>query len=258
MKAIAAETKANLLREQFIPDHVFIYVANGSLRIFDSHQHYTFKRGEAFIALKNKLAKYELLGDPSAFEPILFCFDEAFIKDFQKKYKVVKSDYKTQDGLVRIRKSELLTSFIASIKPYYKGVMTLDDDFEDLKYQELLLVLLKNQPELSGLLFDFAPAEKINLEAFMNRNYAFNVSLAQFASLTGRSLSGFKRDFSRIFAQSPSRWLTQKRLDEAHFLIRNQHKKPSEFYLELGFESLSHFSFAFKKQFGYAPTDAAM
>ena len=34
-----------------------------------------------------------------------------------------------------------------------------------------------------------------------------------------------------------------------------KNKKPSEIYLELGFEALPHFSFAFKKRFGYAPTE---
>jgi AraC-like DNA-binding protein len=44
-------------------------------------------------------------------------------------------------------------------------------------------------------------------------------------------------------------------MQEAHFLIEKKNKKPSEIYLELGFEALPHFSFAFKKRFGYAPTE---
>ena len=97
--------------------------------------------------------------------------------------------------------------------------------------------------------------EKIDLEAYMNRNYKFNVSLERFAYLTGRSLSSFKRDFKQIFRESPSRWLTKRRLQEAHFLILKKARKPVDFYLDLGFEDLSHFSFAFKKEFGYSPSE---
>ncbi|WP_456151986.1 helix-turn-helix domain-containing protein [Arcicella aquatica] len=43
--------------------------------------------------------------------------------------------------------------------------------------------------------------------------------------------------------------------EEAYFLIEKKNKKPSDIYLELGFEDLSHFSFAFKKLFGKAPTE---
>jgi AraC-like DNA-binding protein len=38
-------------------------------------------------------------------------------------------------------------------------------------------------------------------------------------------------------------------------MISEKHKKPTEIIFEVGFENLSHFSFIFKKQFGYAPTE---
>ena len=71
-----------------------------------------------------------------------------------------------------------------------------------------------------------------------------------FAFLTGRSLSAFKRDIK----ETPNRWLVQKRLQEALF-IEKENKEPSEIYLDLSFKTLSHFSFAFEKQFGLTPTE---
>ncbi|WP_311948720.1 helix-turn-helix domain-containing protein [Mucilaginibacter terrae] len=35
-------------------------------------------------------------------------------------------------------------------------------------------------------------------------------------------------------------------------------KNPNEVYLEVGFEDLSHFSFAFKKEFGKTPSEVAI
>lgn len=135
---------------------------------------------------------------------------------------------------------------------------SLDAAFEDVKYEELLIILLRSQPELAGIFFNFDTPQKINIEAYMNRNFRFNVSLERFALLTGRSLSAFKRDFKAVFKDSPSRWLVRKRLQEAYFLVQNQGRKPSDIYLELGFESLSHFSVAFKKEFGIVPTSLKM
>ena len=144
--------------------------------------------------------------------------------------------------------------FIHSLKQYYNHGI-INEPFADVKREELLIILLQNQPELAGVFFDYGIPEKINLEEFMNRNFKFNVSMQRFAYMTGRSLSAFKRDFKTIFNETPGRWLVQKRLEEAYFLIDKKDKKPSDFYLDLGFEALSHFSFAFKKLFGLTPTE---
>jgi AraC-like DNA-binding protein len=52
----------------------------------------------------------------------------------------------------------------------------------------------------------------------------FNISVEPFAKLTGRSLSGFKRDFTKTFNISPKQWLLAKRLDEAHYVIKQKNK----------------------------------
>jgi len=49
---------------------------------------------------------------------------------------------------------------------------------------------------------------------------------------------------------SPSRWLLQRRLQEAYYLIKERGKAPSDLYLKLGFEDLSHFSYPFEKTYG--------
>lgn len=82
----------------------------------------------------------------------------------------------------------------------------------------------------------------------------FNMPLEKFGYLTGRSLTTFKRDFRKAFSMTPQRWLTKKRLELAHFQFSEKRKKPIGVCYEVGFENLSHFSYAFKKQFGYAPT----
>ena len=84
----------------------------------------------------------------------------------------------------------------------------------------------------------------------MNEKYMSDMSLTRFAHSTGRSLTSFKRDFRKISPLSPEKWLINKRLEEAHNLIVNHHKKASEVYLQVGFKSLAHFSRAFKEKYG--------
>jgi len=128
------------------------------------------------------------------------------------------------------------------------------DEMGILKVKEGVKLLLLAVPGLRNFLFDFSEPFKIDLERFMLSNFHFNIPVERFAQLTGRSLAGFKRDFQKAFGLPPRQWLQDKRLTIAKYLIEIKHQKPSAIYLDLGFESLSHFSHSFKKKFGVAPT----
>lgn len=249
------EIKTEILTEQFIPDNVFVYIAKGTIHFYDGNKNYTFKAGEYCFARKNRLAKYSIENGIDEFEPIIICFDELFLKKFQEKHKIEVTSSSSTDTFIKIKDNELIPNFIYSLKPYYDKIEKINDVFEDVKNEELLLILLQSQPELANILFNYNLPAKVNLEEFMNHNFKFNVSIQRLAFLTGRSLSSFKRDFKTTFNDTPNRWLVKKRLQEAYFLIEKKNVKPSEIYLDLGFEDLSHFSFAFKKLFGLTPTE---
>lgn len=80
--------------------------------------------------------------------------------------------------------------------------------------------------------------------------------MTNFAKFTGRSLTAFKRDFVTVFNTPPGKWMKEKRLEEAYYLIHQKNKKASDIYLDLGFENLSHFYTCFKKKYGVTPTES--
>jgi len=82
--------------------------------------------------------------------------------------------------------------------------------------------------------------------------------MEEWASFTARSLSTFKRDFARISDLTPQKWLIRRRLEAAYDKLRNEDKKPSDVYLEVGFKDISHFYHVFKKEYGYAPGNIAI
>ncbi|MBN9385042.1 MAG: helix-turn-helix transcriptional regulator [Chitinophagaceae bacterium] len=246
-----------IAQEQFISEHLFFYLEKGIMSGYYGNKTYTLKSGHYGVVRKNRLSKQSDLKFNGAIEKVIFVFDETFLKVFQEKYRLQPVRFQSDESFIRLGNRSLIPAFINSLKPYYNEHGQIDHEFFDVKREELLLILLHVQPDLAGVFFDYGIPEKIDLEAFMNLNYRFNVSVERFAFLTGRSLSAFKRDFHTIFHQTPSRWLVQKRLYEAYFLIDKKKQKPSEIFLDLGFETLSHFSFAFKRQFGRTPTALA-
>jgi AraC-like DNA-binding protein len=243
--------------EQFVAEHFFLYLAKGSMEGYDGHKHYMLNAGEYCLVRKNHLARYTKHKDNGAFEKVVVVFDEAFLNTYKQKHNAVAAKPTLRSAFVPLTASPLVLNFIQSLRPYYNGAGKIEDVFADVKREELLLILLQGNPALAAIIFDTGAPAKMDLKAYMNRNYKFNVSVERFAYLTGRSLSAFKRDFKDVFGDTPSRWLVQRRLEEAHFLINKKAKRPSDIYLDLGFEDLSHFSFAFKKKYGLNPSGLA-
>ncbi len=242
--------------EQFVPEHFFLYIGKGSIHGYDGNKNYTLNQGEYCIVRRNRLARYNKERENGEFEKVVIIFDKEFLQSFREKHAPAFLEFSSSEAFVVLPKDVLIDNFIHSLIPYYNGFGKIDPHYADIKREELLLILLKEYPEQAAALFvDRDIPQKINLEAYMNRNFKFNVSIERFAFLTGRSISGFKRDFEKTFHNTPGKWLTQKRLEEAHFLIEKKKQKPADIYLDLGFEDLSHFSFAFKKQFGVNPTE---
>jgi len=243
--------------EQFAAEHVLSFQISGELTLNNGMKEYVFKPGDFRFIKRNQLIKFIKQPDPNtAFQSISIYLNQSALRDYSIQYNsktnVIKSSL--TESVFQLKEVPLLKSFMNSLIPYINEDQLINEDLQTLKVNEAITVLLQCQPELKDILFDFNEPGKIDLEAFMKKNFHFNVQLDRFAYLTGRSLATFKRDFKRIFDNSPSRWLLQKRLQEAYYQIKEKGKSPSEVYLEVGFEDLSHFSFAFKKQYGLSPS----
>ena len=188
------------------------------------------------------------------FKSLSVRLDQQTLRNFSMEFGYASANHVNGDTVLRLKSDSLYKSYMDSLLPYLELNGLGNENLLNNKLNEAILLLLKVNPELKDILFDFSEPGKIDLEAFMNKNFHFNVELNRFAYLTGRSLATFKRDFEKIFHLSPSRWLLQRRLQEAHYMIKEKGKAASDVYLELGFEDLSHFSFAFKKAYGVAPS----
>jgi AraC-like DNA-binding protein len=241
--------------EQFVPEHTLVYIISGSLVMVDNSQTISFNSGDIYFCRRNNLVKYtKCPPDTGEYQSISIYFDQQTLRNISLEYGY-NADRHTATAAFQKIPSSAIGNYMRSLLAYetilnHKGA----DDLLFVKQKEAILLLLKLVPAFKNVLFDFAEPGKIDLEAFMEKNFHFNVQLNRFAYLTGRSLATFKRDFDKIYHTTPSRWLQQRRLQEAYQMIKDLKKAPSDVYLELGFENLSHFSFAFKKSYGIAPS----
>src|SRR5258706_1591360 len=241
--------------EQFVPEHVFSYQLSGSLILNDGDKTYTLNEGDFRLCKRNHLLKFiKQPGASGEFKTITIYFDQDTLRNFSEEYGYTSERHENNGALLQLKPDSLYKSYMESLMPYHQLNEDGNENLMTLKIKEAIFILLKVNPELKDTLFDFSEPGKIDLEGFMKKNFHFNVDMKRFAYLTGRSLATFKRDFEKIFNNTPGRWLLQRRLQEAYYLIKEKGIAASDVYLDLGFEDLSHFSYTFKKQYGIAPS----
>ena len=234
--------------------HMLIWFISGETKIVQAVATYFFKQGDIFLIPRNQLAtiiNYPTNGEPH--KTVVMHLSTDRLRNFYEGMNIRKKPAGSHKIQV-FNNHPLLESCVASLIPYFE-MKQLPENIAELKITEAISILRTIDEGIDQVLANFEEPGKIDLAAYMEKNFMFNLPLEKFGYLTGRSLTTFKRDFSKIFSTTPQRWLTQKRLELAHYQFLEKKRKPIDVCYEVGFENLSHFSFAFKKHFGYTPSE---
>ena len=97
--------------------------------------------------------------------------------------------------------------------------------------------------------------EKLNqAKKILLKNIDNPPSLSEISKEIGLNTFKLKKDFKAFFGVPVFKYLQNERLTLAHKLIRNQETTVQEAAWHVGYDSLSSFSNAFEKKFGYRPS----
>lgn len=240
----------------FLQHNTLVLQVSGLFTLETADQEISMRKGGMLLIRKNQLGQITKTPLPGEnYETIVITLQEDMLRKIAMEERIDSQQKYSGPPNILIPANDFLRGYFQSIIPYARNTTEMvTEDMAILKVKEGVKLLLHAMPQLSNFLFDFSEPHKIDLEKFMLGNFHFNLPIEKFAQLTGRSLAAFKRDFRKTFGMPPRHWLQERRLTEARHLIEHKNGKPSAIYLDLGFESLSHFSHAFKKKFGKAPT----
>ncbi len=238
------------------------YVLSGEMMLDDGRQQVHVTKGECvFVPRDISLTMYKQPKEGERYQGIFVTFKREFLRHMYETSganKISPDTRRMERGVIRLPQTAELKSLFASLMPYFDEDVTPGDDIMLLKQQEALLALLHIDSRFAPTMFDFSDPWKIDILDFLNENYMREMTTEEMAHYTGRSLAAFKRDFKKVSDTTPERWLTRKRLEKAYEMIQEGgHPKIVDVCYKVGFKNPSHFSTAFKKQYGIAPAKAA-
>lgn len=244
---------------QVVKEHSLTYIYSGEMCVEENGKEIHVKAGECVFLRRDFKVKFtkQPLGDQQ-YAGIFMKFKRNFLREvfhdmnpMQLPKKVTKPDR----SVIKMPERPDITSLFSSMIPYFDTSVKPTEELIKLKIKEGINILLNIEPEyFYPCMFDFSEPWKIDILEYLNENYVYDLSMEELATFTGRSLSTFKRDFQKISDLTPQKWLMQKRLETAYEMLKDKKRKVSDVYHEVGFKNLSHFSQAFKKQYGMVPS----
>lgn len=243
---------------QFWTDsNLITFVINGKKDWISAGDVYPIKAGDALFIKKGVYTTRQYFD--VEYCVILFFMNDTFIRNFILKntdlHLKPKKNSDSSKQIFPIEVTETFRSLVVSIFNYIKSGDRIPENLVEIKFKELLynIVLNPMNHELINYFLSLKEHAGSKLEAIMLKNYQYDLKIYDYARLTGRSISSFKRDFKNIFGTTPGKWIMQQRLNRAKSLLIGTNLNISEVCFESGFKNSSHFNKAFKEVFNSTP-----
>lgn len=238
----------------------FLFVLNGTFNFRTPDSRFHFSKGEGMLAQcgnylieTNTCRQISLNNNVSVigafFYPEIvkeFFKNDLSLKPFQSALKVSK-----------ISIEPILKTFVEGLIYLLDNPSLVDENLIITKQKELLILLSKFEHAqsindfINSLFLPFA----YDLKKIIEKNLYSDLTISELAYLAGMSTATFKRNFKKLYEQSPAKYILKMKLNYSLTLLKIKSKPISEIAYDCGFNSASSFNKAFKKYLRITPTE---
>ena len=242
----------------FPNDACFIFFDSGSAKINAPYEQ-TEINGKEAVLLRCGTYFSQLLPslEQEVYKILVFHLPKEIIRQIYREHFPVSSKSDGETFIHKVDASRILQEFLKGLRFYFDHPELVTEEILKLKIQELILLLFqtRNAETLQELFSDaFSPVE-VNIKQVVYSHIFTDCAIQDLAVLCNMSLSTFRRQFKKIFNDTPSNFLKNKRLEKARDLLAQSDLTTGEIALETCFYDTAHLSKSFKEKFGHSPTE---
>lgn len=242
----------------FPNDACFIFFYTGSAKINAPYEQKAISSKEA-VLLRCGTYFSQLLPalEQEVYEILVFHLPVEVIRHIYREHFPEISQAYDENFIHKVGSSQILGEFIKGLQVYFENPELVTDELLKLKIQELILLLLRtrNADTLKELFRDAFSPVVVNLKQVVYSHIFNDCTVNDLAILCDMSPSTFKRQFRKIFNDTPSNFFKSKRLEKAKDLLQRSKLTIGEIAFETCFYDTAHLSRSFRKKFGYSPTE---
>ena len=162
----------------------------------------------------------------------------------------------TNQSSRKINNDFLIQKYIEGLLFYFENPSLVNDEILILKLKEIILLLSQTQDAetirviLSQL---FSPVKYV-FKQIIEASLFAQVGVEDLAERTNLSVSSFKREFKKLYNDSPANYIKSKRLEKAAELLLVSVARITDIAYDCGFNDLANFTKSFHDKYGSSPT----
>ena len=234
--------------------NTFSFLIEGNKEVIFDNSDLSIDNSKFLIMKSGHCLMTEKLSEIKNYRSILLFFTNETLSKFIQKFELNNIEKKEYKSVYSFEYDKFIKRFVDSLIDISKLSKTVQKKIIEVKFEEIMLYLI----ELHGShILHSLTSNNDNLTQNFTRTVESNqlkkLTLKELAFLCNMSVSTFKREFEKIYSESPIKWFQNKRLEHAYYLLNQKHKKSSEIYFEVGYENLSSFIQAYKSKYNKTP-----
>ncbi|UOU99931.1 AraC family transcriptional regulator [Chryseobacterium daecheongense] len=151
----------------------------------------------------------------------------------------------------------LIQKYIESLLFYFENPSLINDEILILKLKEIILLLSQTQEAetIQVILSQLFSPTSYTFRQIIEANLFSQISIDELAQKTNLSLSSFKREFKKIYNDSPASYIKTKRLERAAELLLISDERITDIAFDCGFNDLTNFTKNFHDKYETTPTN---
>lgn len=163
----------------------------------------------------------------------------------------------TNQSRKAINNDFLIHKYIEGLLFYFENPSLVNDEILVLKLKEIILLLSQTQDVetiqviLSQL---FSPAT-YTFKQIIEANLFEQVGVEDLAQKANLSVSSFKREFKKLYDDSPANYIRTKRLERAAELLSVSNERITDIAFDCGFNDLANFTKSFHDRYNVSPSN---
>ena len=157
----------------------------------------------------------------------------------------------------RISNDFLIQKYIEGLLFYFENPSLVNEDILILKLKEIIILLsqTKNAEAIQMILSQLFSPTVYSFKQIIEANLFSAITIDELADYCNLSLSSFKREFAKLYNDTPANYIKTKRLEKASGLLLISSNRITDIAFECGFSDLANFTKSFHEKYQVTPTN---